>query len=59
MQENDETRRAYDGQYVPTQLVRRIITSQIGLPDRWHWRDYPGCEELLATYRTLKGQIHL
>lgn len=59
VQENDGARRAYDGQFVPTQLVRRIITSQLGLPERWHWRDYPGYEELLATYYALKGHIHL
>jgi inosine/xanthosine triphosphate pyrophosphatase family protein len=58
VQENDGTRRVYDGQNVPTQLVRRIITTQLGMPDRWHWRDYPGQEELLATYHALKGQIH-
>lgn len=59
VQENDRTRRAYDGQYVPTQLVRRIITSQMGIPERWHWRDYPGCDELVETYGALKGQIRL
>jgi len=59
IQENDGTRRAYDAQDVPTQLVRRIITCAIGYPERWHWRDYPGYEELIATYHALKGQIRL
>ncbi len=59
VQENDGTRRAYDGRDVPTQLVRRIITAQLGLPERWHWRDYPGRDELLATYHALKEQIRL
>jgi inosine/xanthosine triphosphate pyrophosphatase family protein/diadenosine tetraphosphate (Ap4A) HIT family hydrolase len=59
VQENDGTRRAYDGRNVPTQLVRRIITAQLGLPERWHWRDYIGQEELFATYNALKGQIRL
>jgi XTP/dITP diphosphohydrolase len=59
VQENDGTRHVYDGHDTPTQLVRRIITTQIGLPDRWHWRDYPGCDELVATYKVLKGQIVL
>jgi XTP/dITP diphosphohydrolase len=59
VQENDGTRRAYDARNVPTQLVRRIITAQLGLPARWHWRDYLGKEELLATYNALQGQIHL
>jgi inosine/xanthosine triphosphate pyrophosphatase family protein/diadenosine tetraphosphate (Ap4A) HIT family hydrolase len=59
VQENDGVRRAYDGRDVPTQLVRRIITTELGLPNRWHWRDYIGQNELLATYNTLKGQIRL
>lgn len=59
VQENDGTRRAYDAQLVPTQLVRRIITSQLGLSQRWHWRDYPGYDELITTYHALKGQIRL
>jgi inosine/xanthosine triphosphate pyrophosphatase family protein/diadenosine tetraphosphate (Ap4A) HIT family hydrolase len=59
IQENDGARRAYDGRDVPTQLVRRIITSELGLPERWHWRDYIGREELLATYNALKDQIRL
>ena len=59
VQENDGTRKVYDGLNVPTQLVRRIITTQLRMPERWHWRDYPGREELLATYHALKGQIRL
>ena len=59
VQENDGTCYAYDGQYAPSQLVRRIITAHIGCPQRWHWRDYAGCDELLATYHKLKGQIRL
>jgi XTP/dITP diphosphohydrolase len=59
VQENDGTMRAYDGQLAPTQLIRRIITTQLGLPQRWHWQDYPGYDELMATYQALKGQIAL
>ena len=59
VQENDRTRRSYDGENVPSQLVRRIITAAIGIPERWHWRDYPGYDELIATYRALKDQIRL
>jgi len=59
VQENDGVRRAYDGRQVPTQLVRRLITAELGRPERWHWRDYPGRDELLATYHALKGQIRL
>ncbi|HEY3854462.1 MAG TPA: non-canonical purine NTP pyrophosphatase [Verrucomicrobiae bacterium] len=59
VQENDGARSVYDGQGVPTQLVRRFITAEIGVADRWHWRDYLGKDELLATYNALKGQIKL
>lgn len=59
VQENDGARRAYDGRDVPTQLVRRIITAQLGLAERWHWRDYVGRDELLATCNALKEQIRL
>jgi diadenosine tetraphosphate (Ap4A) HIT family hydrolase len=59
VQENDGTRRAYDAENVPTQLVRRVIATAIGHPDRWHWRDYPGYSELIDTYHALKGQISL
>jgi diadenosine tetraphosphate (Ap4A) HIT family hydrolase len=59
VQENDGSRRAFDAQFVPTQLVRRIITSQLGLTQRWHWQDYPGYDELVATYHALKGQVRL
>lgn len=59
VQENDGTRHTYDGRDVPTQLVRRIIATQLGMPERWHWREYPGCAELLATCAALKGQIRV
>jgi hypothetical protein len=59
VQENDGSRRAYDGHQVPTQLVRRIITAELGLSARWHWRDYPGLDELVATYHSLQGKIRL
>jgi XTP/dITP diphosphohydrolase len=57
VQENDGSRHVFDGQDAPSQLVRRIITAEIGKPERWHWRDYPGYDELIATYRALKGRL--
>lgn len=57
VQENDGCMRAYDGHLVPTQLIRRIITQQLGLAERWHWKDYPGVDELVATYAALDGRI--
>jgi XTP/dITP diphosphohydrolase len=59
VQENSGVRRAYDGRNVPTQLVRRIITTQLGFPERWHWRDYIGPDELIATCNALKGKIRV
>ena len=59
IQENDGTRHVFDGQNVPTQLVRRIITAQLGHPERWHWRDYVGQDELLATFNSLQGHLRL
>jgi ATP adenylyltransferase len=59
VQENDGTRSAYDAELVPTQLIRRIITTQLGLPERWHWKDYPGLDELVATYNALQGRIRM
>jgi diadenosine tetraphosphate (Ap4A) HIT family hydrolase len=59
VQENNGERRVYDGCNVPTQLVRRIITTELGMPERWHWRDYLGQEELMATFEALKGQIRV
>jgi ATP adenylyltransferase len=59
VQENDGKRRAYDAECVPTQLVRRIISTEIGMPERWHWRDYPGIDQLVQTYHALKGHIRV
>jgi ATP adenylyltransferase len=59
VQENKGERRVYDGSNVPTQLVRRIITKELAMPERWHWRDYLGQDELIATFEALKGQIRV
>jgi hypothetical protein len=59
IQENDGSRRVYDGHLVPTQLVRRVIASAIGCPERWHWRDFPCGDQLVATFNALKGEIRL
>ena len=59
VQENDGVCRAYDAQSVTSQLVRRIITHALGMPERWHWRDYPGLQELAATLQALQGKVRL
>ena len=48
----------YDAGIVPSQYVRRIVTSELGMPDRWHWREYIGLEELQRTFATLSPWRH-
>jgi inosine/xanthosine triphosphate pyrophosphatase family protein len=55
LQTNVGTRFVYDAGLVPSQYIRRIITAELGKPERWHWRDYLGLEELERTYATLAG----
>jgi len=55
LQGNDGRRFAYQAGIVPSQYVRRIITAQLGMPERWHWREYLGIDELKRTIRTLAG----
>ena len=58
VEENDGSRNVFDGKDTPSQFVRRIITQALGVPERWHWKDYPGFDELMATYQALKGSLH-
>jgi inosine/xanthosine triphosphate pyrophosphatase family protein len=53
LQDNIGIRRIYETGVVPSQYIRRIITSKLGFPERWHWRDYLGLEELQQTLKTL------
>jgi inosine/xanthosine triphosphate pyrophosphatase family protein len=55
LQTNVGTRCVYDAGIVPSQYIRRIVTSELGMPDRWHWRDYLGLDELERTIATLAG----
>ncbi len=59
VQETDGSLRAYDAEHAPGQLVRRIITAQLGIPERWHWRDFPGGDALIETFRALEGRIRM
>jgi inosine/xanthosine triphosphate pyrophosphatase family protein len=45
----------YDAPLAPSQYIRKIITSEIGQPQRWHWREYLGLEELNRTFAALSG----
>ncbi len=55
LQTNAGTRFAYDAGLAPSQYIRRIITAELGMPERWHWRDYLGLDELERTYAKLTG----
>jgi len=54
-------RYVYDAPLVPSQYLRQLVASKIGLPERQDWRMYPGEEEMLNTLKTLafwKNGIH-
>lgn len=55
VQHGDGTRTVHFSEDFPSQFIRREITRQLGYPERWHWRDYPGITELRATYERLQG----
>jgi inosine/xanthosine triphosphate pyrophosphatase family protein/diadenosine tetraphosphate (Ap4A) HIT family hydrolase len=55
LQTNEGDRYVYDAGVVPSQYVRKIITAELGMPERWHWREYLGLEELKRTLATLAG----
>ena len=55
LQTNEGRRFVYDAGIVPSQYVRRIITRELGMPERWHWREYLGLDELKRTFAALSG----
>lgn len=55
VQHGNGTRTVHFSEDFPSQFIRREITRQLGYPERWHWRDYPGIAELRATYDRLQG----
>ena len=58
LQTNEGRRFVYDAGIVPSQYVRRIITAELGMPERWHWREYLGLEELKRTFAALSPWRH-
>lgn len=40
---------------VPSQYIRTIITQKMMCPERWHWLDYLGLEEIKSTMNLLGG----
>ena len=55
LQTNEGDRFVYDAGVVPSQYVRKIITAELGMPERWHWREYLGLDELKRTVAALAG----
>jgi hypothetical protein len=55
LQTNEGRRFVYDAGIVPSQYVRRIVTAELGMPERWHWREYLGLNELKRTFAELSG----
>jgi diadenosine tetraphosphate (Ap4A) HIT family hydrolase len=55
LQTNNGTRFVYDAGIVPSQYIRRIVTLELNMPERWHWHDYLGLDELERTVATLAG----
>jgi hypothetical protein len=40
---------AYKINGIPSQYIRTIVTKYNGYPERWHWRDYLGLQEIAMT----------
>ncbi len=53
LQTNEGRRFVYDAGIVPSQYIRRIVTAELGMPERWHWREYLGLDELKRTFAAL------
>ncbi len=47
----------FDGKNVPTQLIRQYLTHKLGYPERWHWKDYLGIEEMKQTLIKLSNKF--
>jgi len=58
LQTNEGRRFVYNAGIVPSQYVRRIVTTELGMPERWHWREYLGLDELKRTFAALSGWRH-
>jgi inosine/xanthosine triphosphate pyrophosphatase family protein/diadenosine tetraphosphate (Ap4A) HIT family hydrolase len=55
LQTNAGERFVYEVDVVPSQHIRKIITSRLGVPERWHWREHLGLEELKRTLSALSS----
>ena len=44
----------YPCDVIPSQLIRQVIASALGVPERWNWRDYLGLAEMRRTWERLR-----
>jgi len=42
---------------VPSQYIRQVISSRIGMPEKWDWRFYPELDNILKTIERLKDKF--
>ena len=42
---------------IPSQFMRQLLAAEIGLLDRYDWRQYPGSEEVLQTITRLQANL--
>ncbi len=42
---------------IPSQYLRQIVARELGKPERWDWRSYPGWEEIRGTINRLNGKF--
>lgn len=52
VQDNNGNRYIYDVEVVPSQYIRQIIAKELGMPEKWHWREYIGEKEFMDTIKT-------
>jgi len=54
---NSKMKHIYDGFDAPSQLIRKIITKEIGMESRWHWRNYLGLDEMIKTINDFSNRL--
>ena len=46
------------GEKRESQVVRRVIANQVGMDDRWNWREFPTQEEAECVAKELLTDMH-
>lgn len=58
VEDNDGERHLFPvREAVPSQYIRKVIASRLGMPERWDWRVYQGMEEIKNTLKKLNGKF--